>query len=787
MVRQWRYAAMEDPSLAAWWARAWPRLVAVALVTAAYIVWVRFQVGGDHVTRGVDDLGNVAAAAVAVTVSARRALRSSGAQARYGWGLVAAFSAALGLGDAIYAYFDFFLRVPVPFPSAADVSYLIGSFLGVAAVLVLTGRGWMSSRVRSLLDGGIISAILLLLAWEFVLFDIYQRSSVSHPGFWIAVSYPVAEIFMAAIVLSAVTHTRGLGADIYLLMAGLVVLALSDAGYSYLVGRGLYHGASVIDGGYVASYLLIAVAAAEAGPPLATRRRALARWQLVLPYIPFTVAAVAATVALVGDEPADRFGEVLVAVVLGLVMARQLAAVVEAHALAGRLDDTVGALVEAIDGWRDAAKEREILIEQAPVGISRLDRGGQILTANRTLQQMLGYAREELVGQPFWALLHQQEAELGPEYRDLGEGRIDRLYAEARFFRKDGTVLWCSAIAVPLRDEDGRPEGFIAILRDITDRRREAEHAAEIQRQLLPRSAPRIHGYELAADLRPAKQVAGDLYDWVTTNGDVDLTLADVMGKGVGPGLVMAALRTALHSAAPDLGPADRIRLAAESLTMDTEQGTGLFITLFQARLDPSSGRLRFVDAGHGYWGIRRHGGQLVKLGPRSLPLGIELDGGFAEGQVQLDPGDTLIVYSDGLVETAEGTVELGELVSGLADDEPAEATVERLMERVPAPADDVTVMVLRRLPSVGDVPAPGEEDRPAEEEGQISDGDGHHVGPAHIDQRRGQEDGNLAPRGQRLGQQVEVGREQIGAELHETVGVGHRDHDADEQDQQVL
>ncbi|MBO0683871.1 MAG: SpoIIE family protein phosphatase, partial [Candidatus Dormibacteraeota bacterium] len=645
MVRRWRYAAMEDPGLVAWWTRTWPLLVGVAVVTTAYMAWVRFQVGGDHVTRGVDDLGDVAAAAVAVAMAGRRALRASASQERWGWALVAAFSAALGLGDAIYAYYDFILQVPVPFPSIADVSYLTGSALGLAAVLVLSARGWVSSGARSLLDGGIIAGALLFFAWVTVFQRVYEHGFESPPGFWIALSYPVAEVLMAVIVLSAISHCRDLGPDLYVLMAGLAVLAASDAAYSYLVVRGLYHGASLIDGGYVASYLLFAVAAASPARPRGVGRRVLARWQLALPYVPFIVAALVAVVAM-AREPANRFAEILVSVVLGLVIVRQLAAVAEAHALNTGLDRTVSELEEALEGWKDAATEREIIIEKAPLGITRLDRGGRVMTTNLTLQQMLGYAREEFVGQPFWDFLHPDERELGPEYRDLASGRVDSIYIQSRFLRKDGSALWCSQTAMSLRDAQGRPEGFIAILKDVTERIQEAEHAGAIQRLLLPRSAPRIAGYELAGALLPAEQVAGDFYDWVVTDGHVDLTLADVMGKGVGPALLMAVLRTALHIRKPKLGPAARVQRAADTLELDGDDEEGLFVTLFQARLHPGSGLLNFVDAGHGYWAVRRPGGGLVRPGPRSLPLGIELDGRFEEGQVRLDPGDTLIVYS---------------------------------------------------------------------------------------------------------------------------------------------
>src|SRR5262249_43472296 len=143
--------------------------------------------------------------------------------------------------------------------------------------------------------------------------------------------------------------------------------------------------------------------------------------------------------------------------------------------------------------------------------------------------------------------------------------------------------------------------GTVAILEDITDRKRQAERAVRIQRELWPRTPPLLAGYEVAGECLAAQEVAGDLYDWVLTpDGHLELTLADVMGKGIGAALVMAELRTALRTAPPELGPAAKLALAAGSMTLGMDED-GTFVTVFHARLDPATGVVRYVDAGHGY------------------------------------------------------------------------------------------------------------------------------------------------------------------------------------------
>jgi serine phosphatase RsbU (regulator of sigma subunit) len=171
------------------------------------------------------------------------------------------------------------------------------------------------------------------------------------------------------------------------------------------------------------------------------------------------------------------------------------------------------------------------------------------------------------------------------------------------------------------------------------------------------------------------------------------------MGKGIGAALVMATLRASLRSAAVELGPAERLRLAAaESAALGRDE-EGLFVTVFQARLRPDTGELSYVDAGHGYCAIRKVNGELVPLKEHSLPVWVRSDEDFREGHTVLQPGEMLVVHSDGLVELGDETTSLGEYSAELDRASDAEEAVTGLLGRMPARLpDDVTVMVLRRL-----------------------------------------------------------------------------------------
>jgi PAS domain S-box-containing protein len=371
--------------------------------------------------------------------------------------------------------------------------------------------------------------------------------------------------------------------------------------------------------------------------------------------------------------------------------------------------DEIGDLARALQSLQRASAEQKILIDQAPVGIARVDLRGRLASANGALEAMLGHTRAKSVGQPFFDFLHPEDrARDANVYVALAEGRLNRVVLENRYLRADGTILWCSTLIAALRTPEGQVESFISIQEDISERKRQMDHAARIQRELLPQSSLALDGYELAGACLPAQDMSGDFYDWVLRDGRLDLTLADVMGKGMGAALVMAAFRTALRAAGPALGPAERIHLAAGAMALGMAE-EGLFVTLFQARLDLVSGIVRYVDAGHGHWAVRRAGGEVVKMSAAAPPLFVLDDEQFKEREVRLEPGDTLLVYSDGLVEREDHILALDDYALEIEEAVDAEDMVRRLTGTVQRGrlADDVTVVVLRRLPAPAVSPRP--------------------------------------------------------------------------------
>ncbi len=202
--------------------------------------------------------------------------------------------------------------------------------------------------------------------------------------------------------------------------------------------------------------------------------------------------------------------------------------------------------------------------------------------------------------------------------------------------------------------------GFLFAL-ELVDRvrvRDELEVARELQAELLPNASPDLAGWSFAHSYRTAAEVGGDYYDFTRLpDGRLALAVGDASGHGMAAGLVMAIANATLKTAL-DLDPAPAQVAALLNRTLCRTGTRRTFLSLFYALLDPASGRLEFVGAGHPFPLLLRRDGHVEELGSGSLPLGLRnpLDPPTAEAQ--LAPGDILILFTDGLVEATDPTGE---------------------------------------------------------------------------------------------------------------------------------
>ena len=249
---------------------------------------------------------------------------------------------------------------------------------------------------------------------------------------------------------------------------------------------------------------------------------------------------------------------------------------------------------------------------------------------------------------------------------------------------------------------------FLLVL-ELADRvvvRDELEVARELQRELLPVEAPDIGGYSFDFSYRTANTIGGDYYDFLPLeDGRWAVITGDASGHGIAAGLLMAiagsAIKLGFDSDSDPVAVATVVNRA-----LCRTGGRRAFMTLFCGVLEPATGRLRFVCAGHPFPLLRRADGQIQELGVGSFPLGIRFDLEFEALEAHIEPGDTLLLYTDGVVETlgpSGETFGYERLSVALEPGGSGRAIHDRLLDQVEAfrsdepVLDDLSLVVISR------------------------------------------------------------------------------------------
>lgn len=179
--------------------------------------------------------------------------------------------------------------------------------------------------------------------------------------------------------------------------------------------------------------------------------------------------------------------------------------------------------------------------------------------------------------------------------------------------------------------------------------RRQLHLAADVQQRMLPGVMPDIPPFEIAARYVPSMELAGDFYDMLELQGHLGVAIGDVVGKGVPASLLMASVRASLRAYAQDLYDLDqvvaRVNVALTRDTLDNE-----FATIWYGVLDPKTRRLTYCSAGHEPALLVRHG-RVHALGAGGMAVGVDAAQHYDKGIYDLEPGDVLLLYTDGLVD----------------------------------------------------------------------------------------------------------------------------------------
>lgn len=230
----------------------------------------------------------------------------------------------------------------------------------------------------------------------------------------------------------------------------------------------------------------------------------------------------------------------------------------------------------------------------------------------------------------------------------LGAKRSEEPYSQA-----DIRLLESVAHQTALALENSRLAATVAA--EVAQRERvqsELEIAQQVQQRLFPKAAPQVAGLQLAGVCRPAQEIGGDYYDFVSApSGEVGLAIGDVAGKGISAALLMAGLQASLRGLTL-AGISDLSDLMAKlnRLVYDASPANR-FATFFYALYDPASRRLRYSSAGHNPALLMRASGEAVWLKTRGVALGLTRVASYGQGELTLEPGDCLVLYTDGVTE----------------------------------------------------------------------------------------------------------------------------------------
>jgi sigma-B regulation protein RsbU (phosphoserine phosphatase) len=339
------------------------------------------------------------------------------------------------------------------------------------------------------------------------------------------------------------------------------------------------------------------------------------------------------------------------------------------------------------------------LLESLGYAYFELDLAGRLTYANKIFFRTLGYSKDELLGKHFRRYVDRRQVSMMFNIFSMihKTGMLEKKLL-MDFVRKDGSAHTAEGSVALIRDENDIPIGFRSILLDITDRKqkettiiqakkqaeKELEIAREIQSSFLVKDYPQPEGWEIATHIRPARQVGGDFYDVfpIATSKQIALIMADVCDKGVGAAMYMAIFRSLfraysdqqyimrwagspkesqedsptgifrrdalLASGAPSLKNA--IDLTNNYIA--THHGNAnMFATVFFGLLDPVSGELLYINAGHESAFVISGDSLEKRLEPTGPAVGMLPNMDFRIESITLARGDSLLLYTDGITD----------------------------------------------------------------------------------------------------------------------------------------
>jgi PAS domain S-box-containing protein len=481
-------------------------------------------------------------------------------------------------------------------------------------------------------------------------------------------------------------------------------------------------------------------------------------WTSLLPYVLVPAVGILVVYAWRTSEGSSSLATGVYiggAVLICLMLLRQVLTIVENARLYNRLQRTHRQVEQKNDQLERSQSELrrqkeyfEALVFNSPVAIAIMDLDEKVVSWNPAAEKLFGYTQAQAVGRSIDDLVGgtpEIHAEVLEVTRRVASD--SRVAAVTRRSRKDGTLVDVELLAVPV-NVAGDQVGTYAMYHDISELKRREEEVRElnrdlekrvierteqlksamareqevaqererieqelrvarmIQHTLLPKSLPELEGYKIAVHYRPAREVGGDFYDFLRLpDGRLGLIVGDVSGKGVPAAIVMAITRTMLRSAYHLGSPGEILQKVNDELFADIPPN--VFVTCLAAILDSKTGRLQYANAGHDPPFVR-HASGVGKLRATGMPLGLMAGMVYEQKEITLEPGENVLLYSDGLAEAHSQHHEMfgfpriekfvGAHSEGAKLIDSLLAELERFTGEDWEQEDDITLLTLQRL-----------------------------------------------------------------------------------------
>ena len=460
----------------------WTRLcLVVAAVVAAFAVVLSTAPGGAYVSQMVSNFGLCCAAVSAAIACLLRGHQFAG-RMRWGWTFIGLGVLSWGLGQCAWVYLETFRGVEVPFPSVADLGYLGMVLLTPIGLLVLpSSMQALANRVRSVLDGLMVAASLVLIAWIFVVSPLLEAGQDTAVALYVSLTYPLGDVVIVTIVLYMLAQQRRQGrtfSHLALVGGGIVGFAVSDICYAYLNLTGAYSSGGVTDIGWFAGFSLILLAATKPVPAGDEETGPVEGNQpvgILLPYVAVLAALLTTVVWYAMTGHSNLFVAYTRSALILLIVGRQLLTLRENRDLTRTLEARVADRTAELF----ASEQRfHALVQHSSDVVTVVSPEADVLYQSESVQRVFGYPARFLTGRRLTKLV---DAESGIRLAQALRQVAGRPYAttvlELPVRHRDGRVRQAEMTITNLLS-DPSVSGLVLNTRDISERK-------ELQDQLV--------------------------------------------------------------------------------------------------------------------------------------------------------------------------------------------------------------------------------------------------------------------------------------------------------------